>query len=116
MNPRWRVGEWLKDNHSLPASPSCAELCGQLDLDLNLLDKYPLELSGGECQRFNLVGALLGNPLLLILDEAASMVDAKAAHAMESLVQSCRERLNMAIIAIEHNAEISEPQLSIQHG
>jgi ABC-type dipeptide/oligopeptide/nickel transport system ATPase subunit len=117
MNPRWTVRHWLKDNCPTLADPnSCVDLCDQLDLDLDLLDKHPLELSGGECQRFNLVGALLGNPLLLILDEATSMVDRQAARAMESLVQSRRERSDTAVVVIEHNAEISDGQLCIQLG
>ena len=117
MNPRWSVRDWLKDNGpTLTGSGDYSDLCGQLDLDPDLLDKHPLELSGGECQRFNLVGALVGKPILLILDEATSMVDEHTARAMEALVQFHRDRLGTAIIAIQHNAEISHGQLSIQLG
>lgn len=83
MNPRWKVRDWLKDNCALPADLRPAvDLCDQLGLHPELLEKRPLELSGGECQRFNLIGALLGDPLLLILDEATSMVDRHAALAI----------------------------------
>lgn len=41
----------------------------------NILDKSPQHLSGGEKQKVVLASALLGNPKILILDEALSMID-----------------------------------------
>lgn len=117
MNPRWRVGDWLKDNCPTPASlDHLVDLCDKLELPLDLLQQHPLELSGGECQRFNLIGALLGNPLLLILDEALSMVDGRAAQAMDMLIESQRDGCGMGVIAIEHNAKVSEGRIFIEMG
>lgn len=41
----------------------------------NILNKSPQHLSGGEKQKVVLASALLGNPKILILDEALSMID-----------------------------------------
>ena len=41
----------------------------------NILNKSPQHLSGGEKQKVVLANALLGNPKILILDEALSMID-----------------------------------------
>ena len=41
----------------------------------NILNKSPQHISGGEKQKVVLASALLGNPKILILDEALSMID-----------------------------------------
>lgn len=104
MDPLWRVREWLKDNCP-KATPfeRVIELCTEFELPLDLLDRYPLELSGGECQRFNLISALLGEPLLLILDEATSMVDKRAARQMVMLIERQRHDRELSVINIEHS-------------
>ena len=117
MNPRWKVCDWLKDNCLAPAAlKHVVGLCTELELHHDLLQRHPLELSGGECQRFNLIGALLGNPTLLILDEAMSMVDEMTAKTMETVVNSRREHSNISIVVVEHSANVSADQLSINVG
>lgn len=79
-------------------------LCQELHLSEPLLTQRLADLSGGEAQRFGLIRALLLNPQLLLLDEPASSLDAKARHALatvlatwfgqedRSLIICCHER------------------------
>ena len=41
----------------------------------NVQDKYPVELSGGECRRVELARAIINSPPILVLDELTSNLD-----------------------------------------
>ena len=41
----------------------------------NVQDKYPVELSGGECRRVELARAIINSPPILVLDELTSHLD-----------------------------------------
>jgi ATP-binding cassette subfamily C protein len=56
-------------------------------------------LSGGERQRLGLTRALLGNPGLLILDEAASALDAETDAAVTRALDSLKGKVTMIIIS-----------------
>jgi ABC-type multidrug transport system fused ATPase/permease subunit len=56
-------------------------------------------LSGGERQRLGLTRALLGNPGLLILDEAASALDAETDTAVTRALESLKGKVTMIVIS-----------------
>ena len=51
------------------------EILNELQLDANLLEKLPHELSGGQLQRASILRAMLMKPELLLLDEPTSALD-----------------------------------------
>jgi ABC-type multidrug transport system fused ATPase/permease subunit len=57
------------------------------------------KLSGGERQRLGLTRALLGNPGLLILDEAASALDAETDLAVTQALESMKGKVTMIMIS-----------------
>ena len=61
-------------------------------------------LSGGEKQRLCLARALLGNPDILILDEALSAVDAESAFAILDNLK--KEKKDRGILYISHNLNL----------
>ena len=106
-----------RDNILLPAT-----LGGRLDGDsekyLNkltsrlgisaVLDKFPTQLSGGQCQRVAIARALLYKPKTVILDEPTGALDsAMEARVMELLCEINRE-LGTTIIQVTHSAKVAE--------
>lgn len=60
-------------------------------------------LSGGELQRAYFARAIVGNPRILLLDEAASGVDTKAEADLILLIEEFQEETNAAVIAVTHD-------------
>lgn len=67
---------------------------------------YPHELSGGMAQRVVIAMALVGNPQVLLADDATLGLDATVqAQILDMLVQRCRER-GLSVMLITHDLEI----------
>ncbi len=65
-------------------------------------------LSGGQRQRVALARALYGDPVLLILDEPNSMLDAEGSQALNLAVRDFKENGKSAIIMTHRPAAIAE--------
>jgi peptide/nickel transport system ATP-binding protein len=70
------------------------------------MEAYPFELSGGMLQRVCIAMALLGEPQLLIADEATTALDVSVqASILELLAQVASER-SMGLIVVSHDMSV----------
>ncbi|MBQ4495767.1 MAG: ABC transporter ATP-binding protein [Selenomonadaceae bacterium] len=108
FNPRRTLGASIaepiknfigKDN----LSGRVAELLEEVGLPKNYAERYPREVSGGECQRAAIARAISINPKLLICDEATSALDVTIQAQIVVLIKKlCVER-NIACLFITHD-------------
>lgn len=77
----------------------------ELSLSVDLLDRYPYQLSGGECQRFSFVRSLLLHPKILILDEPTASLDLILKKKLIDLCLYISKRLSISMIIFSHDQE-----------
>ena len=84
------------------------ELFTSLELEFEWLEKYPHQLSGGQCQRCAIARAILAQPECLICDEITSSLDDVNQEKVIKVLQKVQEETNMTIVLISHNQTLIE--------
>ena len=79
------------------------ELAAEAQLDPELLDRYPHELSGGERRRATLAMVLALDPELVVLDEPTAGLDPATKNELVRRVKSLAEARNFGLIVISHD-------------
>lgn len=75
-------------------------------LTTNLLDRYPHQLSGGQCQRVCIARALMLGPLAIIADEPTASLDVSVQARVLALLTRLCETENVAIMLITHDIAV----------
>ncbi len=113
MNPTRKIGVMtfeLLRSRGVDPEPVLPEIMRRLDLvelSRDVLNMYPIELSGGMKQRMVMVLSTLLNPSLLIADEITSALDVATQKAVARMLVGFRDRdcCNSAIV-ITHDMSI----------
>ena len=84
------------------------ELFTSLELEFEWLEKYPHQLSGGQCQRCAIARAILAQPECLICDEITSSLDDANQEKVIKVLQKVQEETKMTIVFISHNQSLIE--------
>lgn len=113
LNPTRKVGrlvrEFLAARGVDPGSvePELERRLGLVGLPTSVLDRYPIELSGGMKQRMVIVLSSLLDPSLLIADEVTSALDVSTQRAVAELLVEFRDRgFVRSMIVIAHDLAI----------
>ena len=80
----------------------------KLELEFDWLEKYPHQLSGGQCQRCAIARAILAQPECLICDEITSALDDENQEKVIKVLQKVQEETKMTIVLISHNQALIE--------
>ena len=113
MNPTRKIGKMIRElveSRKIRFASVRDELDRRLDLvglDRAVLDRYPIELSGGMKQRMVMVISTLLNPSLLIADEVTSALDVSTQRAVALALASFRDHdLVRSMIVITHDVSL----------
>lgn len=110
-----RMGRFYRDKASSAAGPRpyprSDVTADQVDHWLarlgiaELRDKYPSQISGGQRQRAAIARSLLQQPVLLLLDEPFSSLDALTREDLQRLTVELRQETGLTTVVVTHSIE-----------
>lgn len=111
MDPNYKISDIIAEplltlnicNNKREALKLVDEILSKVGLDDNIKNKYPSEISGGQCQRAAIARALVVNPSVIICDEPVSALDVSIQAQILNLLKKLQKEYNISYIFISHD-------------
>lgn len=114
LDPRLTVGEIVAEPlrvHALQMSAAerrsaVTQILQRVGLPADVINRYPHEFSGGQCQRIGIARAMVLQPKLLVCDEPVSALDVSIQAQIVNLLQDLKRDFGMSILFVSHNLAV----------
>lgn len=114
LNPRMTIGEIITEPLKIhfprmsgkDVKEKVQQVMQKVGLLPNLINRYPHEFSGGQCQRIGIARAIILEPKLIVCDEPVSALDVSIQAQVVNLLKNLQEQTQLSLIFIAHDLSI----------
>ena len=114
LNPRMTVGDIIAEplrNYRPELSKEevldqVRAMMAKVGLLPNVINRYPHEFSGGQCQRIGIARALILKPKLVICDEPVSALDVSIQAQVVNLLKELQKEMGLSLVFIAHDLSV----------
>lgn len=111
MDPNYTIGDNIAfplitlkmEKNKKDALAKVEEMLEKVGLDKSIKNKFPSEISGGQCQRAAIARALAVNPKVIVCDEPVSALDVSIQAQIINLLKKLQKEYNISYIFISHD-------------
>jgi len=114
LNPRMTIGSiisepleiYKKENNKKSKTLKVLDIMEKVGLSGMLFNRFPHELSGGQCQRVGIARSIINEPDVLICDEPVSSLDLSVQSQILDLLKSLKSKLNITMLFVSHDLAV----------
>ncbi len=114
LNPRMTVGDIIAEPLKTfypeltkdEVKDRVKEMMAKVGLLPNVINRYPHEFSGGQCQRIGIARALILKPKMIICDEPVSALDVSIQAQVVNLLKELQKEFGLSLIFIAHDLSV----------
>ena len=113
LNPKLSIGEAITEPMKVHGTANkysrkekAVNLLEQVNMNPDMLNRYPHQFSGGQRQRICIARALALDPDFLIFDESVSALDVSVQAQVLNLINELKAKFNFTSIFISHDLSV----------
>lgn len=114
LNPRMTIGEIIAEplrTHNPDLSDDqvkarVKEMMDVVGLLPRMINRYPHEFSGGQCQRIGIARAMILQPKVIVCDEPVSALDVSIQAQIINLLEKLQAKFGLSLLFISHDLSV----------
>ncbi|HXH02521.1 MAG TPA: oligopeptide/dipeptide ABC transporter ATP-binding protein, partial [Candidatus Competibacteraceae bacterium] len=114
LNPRMTIGDIIGEPLKVfepglskaERKSRVQEMMAKVGLLPQMINRYPHEFSGGQCQRIGIARAMIVRPRLIVCDEPVSALDVSIQAQVINLLMQLQQEFGLSLLFISHDLSV----------